>query len=132
MGDIMIPANARGYAQLDVAEVQMQIQMGNVFFIGKGGKPGDHARLYIVDNEQRKKLLGIEDGAPDVAALTVDAVKELLAIRKKEDFEKRLSEIAATQAEKRMLLDVAKEAGGDEVAAWKMQKIEAAAKEDTF
>ena len=127
VGDVMVPANARGFAQLDVAEVQTQIQLGSVFFLGNGKRPGDHARLYIVNDEQRKSLLGLDDSDQDVTVLTVDRMKELLAIRKKDDFDRALAELASTGAEKRMLLRVAKEAGGDEVAAWKMQKIEAVA-----
>lgn len=37
VGDIRIPANAKNFSQLDVAEVQMQIQRGNPL-ICRGGQ----------------------------------------------------------------------------------------------
>ena len=49
VGDIRIPANAKNFSQLDVAEVQMQIQRGNPLFVGDGrSNQGDHARLFMM------------------------------------------------------------------------------------
>lgn len=134
MGDVRIPANVKGFAVLDFAEVQAQIQLGNVFFIGDGtGNIGDHARLFICDEKQRKALLGYEDdGMADATVLNVETVKELLAIRGKEAFQKRLEALVTTSAEKRMVVRLAKEAGGDEVAAWKMEAINAIADENAL
>lgn len=59
VGDIRIPANVTGFAMLDVAEVQMQIQSGNRMFVGNDpARPGDHARLFIQNDAQRKALFG--------------------------------------------------------------------------
>ena len=129
MGDIRIPANVKGYAVLDVAEVQAQIQLGNMLFVGSGSaNNGDHARLFISNEKQRKALLGFEDGGTsDAMVLNVDSVRELLAIRGKEAFQKRLEALVTTSAEKRMVAKFAKEAGGDDVAAWKMEAINAVA-----
>jgi len=129
MGDIKIPANAKDYAGLDVAEVQTQIQLGNPLFVGDGSSnQGDHARLYIIDDKQRKELLGYDaDSTEDSLVLSVDTMKELFAIRKKEDFQKRLGELVSTVAEKKMIATIAKEAGGDDVASWKMDAINAIA-----
>ena len=104
----------------------MQIQMGNTFFIGEGSEQhGDHARLFIVDDEQRKELLGLKsDGRnDDVLVLNEDTVSELLAIRTKEKFNERLQALVKTDAEKKMIADIASKVGGDEVAAWKMKAI---------
>lgn len=130
MGDIRIPALAKNYSALDVAEVQMQIQNRNKMFIGDDdSRMGDHARLYIVNDAQRKMLLGIPDESDDDAVvLTVDTIKKLFAIRKKDDFNTALANLVKTDAEKKMVVSLAKEAGGDEVAAWKMDAINALAK----
>ena len=125
MGDIRVPASVKGYAALDVAEVQAQIQNGNPLFIGDGnGNNGDHARLYISDEKQRKALLGYDlDSSDDTTVLTVDTVKSLLSIRNRDTFQKRLDALVTTAAEKRMVAQLAKDAGGDDVAAWKMEAI---------
>lgn len=130
VGDIRVPANAKNFMLLDVAEVQTQIQLGNPLFVGVGGNQGDHARLYIVNDEQRKALLGIEDDNTEEVVLNLDTVKELLSIRRKDDFQKRLEALVTTPAEKRMIVQIAKEAGGDDVAAWKMDAINAIADEN--
>ena len=134
MGDVRVPANAKGFAALDVAEVQAQIQLGNVLFVGDGtGNSGDHARLFIRDEKQRKALLGYEESeSGDATVLNVDTVRELLAIRGKDAFQKRLESLVKTSAEKRMVAQLAKEAGGDEVAAWKMEAINAIADENAL
>ena len=128
MGDIRVPANAKNFSMVDVAEVQMQIQLNNPLFVGNGdGRQGDHARLYIVNDEQRRALLGGDDAADDPTVLIAQSVKELLAINNKNKFQARLEELVKTDAEKRMVLAVAKESGGDDVAAWKMAAITALA-----
>lgn len=125
VGDIRVPAKVKGYAMLDVAEVQMQIQSGNKLFVGfDATRPGDHPRLYITNDAQRKALFGYEDSVDeDVVALNTKAVTELLAVRTKKDFNERLQALVKTDAEKKMIVQLAKEAGGDEVAAWKMDAI---------
>lgn len=125
IGDIRIPAKVIGFAMLDVAEVQMQIQSGNKLFIGSDeAHPGDHARLFIVDEKQRKALLGYgEESEEEPLVLNVESVTKLLAIKKKDEFNRQLAELVKTDAEKKMVVQIAKEAGGDEVAAWKMDAI---------
>lgn len=125
MGDISIPANAKGFSQLDVAEVQMQIQLGNRLFIGTDpASPGDHARLFIKNEEQRKQLLGYPvETSKDVVAVTPETVKSLLSIRGKKEFNERLNALVKTDAEKKMVVQIAKDAGGDDMPAWKMDAI---------
>lgn len=125
MGSITIPARVKNFAMLDVAEVQMHIQTNDPLFVGNDpARPGDHARLYIVDDEQRKQLFGYEDSeTDDVVHLTADAVKKLLAVRKRDDFKAQLEALVKTDAEKKMVVQIAKENGGDEAAAWKMEAI---------
>jgi len=125
VGDIRVPARVKNFAMLDVAEVQMQIQSGNKLFIGNDEmRPGDHARLFIVDDKQRKELLGYgEETGDDALVLNAESVTKLLAVKKKEDFNRQLEELVKTDAEKKMVVQLAKEAGGDDVAAWKMEAI---------
>ena len=134
MGDIRVPANAKNFALLDVSEVQMQIQIGNNLFIGSGeGQQGDHARLFIVDDEQRKALLGL-DATPneDVTVVNAESVAALLSIRTKKEFKEHLEALKKTDAEKKMIVKLAKDAGGDDVAAWKMEAISALAETATL
>lgn len=129
IGDVRVPALAKNFSALDVAEVQMQIQNRNTMFTGDDdSRMGDHARLFIVNDAQRKMLLGLpEESEEDAVVLTVDAIKKLFSIRKKEDFQTALENLVKTDAEKKMVIALAKEAGGDEVAAWKMDAITALA-----
>ncbi len=129
MGDIRVPANAKNFAMLDVAEVQMQIQMGNHMFIGSNNtRQGDHARLFIVKDEQRKALLNLENSpTEDVTVVNAQSVAALLSIKSKNAFKERLEALVKTDAEKKMVMKLAKEAGGDDVAAWKMEAISAMA-----
>lgn len=125
VGDIRVPARVTNFALLDAAEVQMQIQSGNKLFIGNDeAHPGDHARLFIVDENQRKVLLGYDvETGEDALVLNAESVTNLLAIKKKEEFQRQLTELVKTDAEKKMVVQLAKESGGDDVAAWKMEAI---------
>ena len=124
VGDIRIPANVTGFAMLDVAEVQMQIQSGNRMFVGNDpARPGDHARLFIQNDAQRKALFGYADTTDDVLVLNAESVRELLALRKKDEFNARLAALVTNDAEKKMIAQIAKENGGDDVAARKMDAI---------
>ena len=127
IGDIMIPAEAKGFPLLSMDEIKTQIQMNNVMFTGTDGM-GSHARIQIIDEEQRKEAFGIT--GTDVKApvlLDASAVKELLAIRAKGKFHDRLAELVQTDAEKRMLIDLAYENGAENVEAWKIEELKALA-----
>lgn len=126
-GDIEIPANARNYPLLSFDEVLAQIQTGNRMFTGTDGM-GGHARIQIVDDEQRKQLFGVENVEMDAPTLlNLDAVKELLAIRTKAKFNEQLLAMVTTTAEKKMLLELAKQAGSDEAESWKVDALRALA-----
>ena len=122
VGDVKIPAKAKNFSHISFEELQIQIQLGNPLLVGTDGI-GSHARLSICDDTARKALFGLEsDEKPFI--LTLDAVKELLAVTAKAAFNKRLGEIVTTDAEKRMIVDLAKEAGVADAAAWKKEAIE--------
>ena len=122
IGDIKVPANIKNYSVMTFEEVQMQIQMSNIMFAGTDGQ-GSHARLKIVDDKVRAMLFGVEE-EEKIDVLTLDAVKELLAIKAKAAFTKRLGELVNTDAEKRMIVELAKTAGAADVEAWKIEAIE--------
>lgn len=125
-GDIKIPANAKNFPLLKYNEVLLQIQSQNIMFIGTDVEnPGSHARIKILDNDLRKSLFGIPEEITDVpVVLDVDAVKSLLAIKNKSKFSAALTELVKTDAEKKMVVELAKAAGGDEFEAWKTAAIE--------
>lgn len=123
IGDIKIPANAKDFPLISFEEAQVQIQTGNPMFVGTDGI-GTHARIQIVDDEQRKQLFGVE--GLDIEApvqLDLTAVVELLAIRSKSKFNERLNKIVQTDAEKKVLLDLAEQAGASDGEAWKLDAI---------
>lgn len=122
VGDIKVPASVKNFGMIPFEEIQMQIQTGNVMFIGSDGI-GSHARLRIVDDEARATLFGMEEDVK-VDVLTLDAVKALLAIKAKPAFNKRLGEMVTTDAEKRMIVELAKQAGAADAEAWKVEAIE--------
>lgn len=126
-GDITIPANAKSFPLISNDEAVAQIQMGNVMFTGTDGM-GSHARIQIVNDEHRKQLFGIDGvdiDAPEL--LNMDAVKALLAIRTKAKFHERLNQMVKTDAEKKMLVELAKKAGSDDAEAWKVDALRALA-----
>ena len=126
-GDITVPANAKKFPLLSYDEVLAQIQTGNVMFTGVDGM-GNHARIQIIDEAQRKELFGI-DGVETEAPVLVDinSVKELLAIRTKAKFTERLNSMVKTNAEKKMLVDLAFRAGAEESESWKVDALRALA-----
>ena len=122
-GDIEIPANAKNYPLLSFEEVLAQIQTGNKMFTGTDGM-GNHARIKIVNDEQRKQLFGLESvETEDPTLLNLEAVKALLAIRTKAKFNEQLQAMVKTDAEKKMLVELAKQAGSDEAEAWKVDAL---------
>ena len=122
-GDIEIPANAKNYPLLSFEEVLAQIQTGNKMFTGTDGM-GNHARVQIVNDEQRRQLFGLESvETEDPTLLNLEAVKALLAIRTKAKFNEQLQAMVKTDAEKKMLVELAKQAGSDEAEAWKVDAL---------
>ena len=122
-GDFEIPANAKNYPLLSFEEVLAQIQTGNKMFTGTDGM-GNHARIQIVNDEQRKHLFGLESvETEDPTLLNLEAVKALLAIRTKAKFNEQLQAMVKTDAEKKMLVELAKQAGSDEAEAWKVDAL---------
>ena len=127
-GDIEIPGNARNFPLLSEEEVLAQIQTGNVMFTGTDNM-GSHARIQIVDEEKRKELFGLGDIETSAPILLneersfEESVKELLAIRTKTKFNEQLNAMVKTDAEKRMLVELAFNAGAENAESWKVDAL---------
>lgn len=122
-GDIEIPGKARNFPLLSEEEVLAQIQTGNVMFTGTDGM-GNHARIQIVDEAKRKELFGMGDVETAAPVLLNDAsVKELLGIRSKAKFNEQLNALVKTDAEKKMLVELAFSAGAEDAESWKVDAL---------
>ena len=60
---------------------------------------------------------------PDPSVLNVESVKALLAIKTKGKFHEQLESMVKTNAEKKMLVELAFEAGADEAESWKVDAL---------
>lgn len=122
--DITIPAGVKHWKKLTVAEVEGQIQIDNSFFIGRDGR-GNNAAIEIEDKEIRDYLFHTEgDEEDDIIILNLESVRDLLAIENKSEFENRLKELVVSDSDKKMIIPLAIEAGIDDVASYKIAKIE--------
>lgn len=122
--DITIPAGVKHWKKLTVAEVEGQIQIDNSFFVGRDGR-GNNAAIEIEDKDIRDYLFHTEGNEGDgIIVLNLKSVKELLAIENKNDFEKRLAKLVVSDSDKKMIVPLAIEAGIDDVASYKISKIE--------
>lgn len=121
--DITIPAGVKGFKQLSVAEVDGQVKLGNKFFCGVDGF-GSNAYIKLNDDDVMAFVFGTTSKSTDVALLTIDNVKKLLSTSPKAAFEKELSKLVVTEAEKKMIVSLAKEAGIEEVEGYKKTSIE--------
>lgn len=121
--DITIPASVKGFKQLSVAEVDGQVKLGNKFFCGVDGF-GSNAYIKINDKAVMDFVFGTSGESTDVTLLTLENVKKMLYTTPKAAFEKELSKLVVTEAEKKMIITIAKEAGIEEVEGYKKTAIE--------
>ena len=123
-GEVKIPANAKNFSLLTFNELQMQVQVRNPMIIGTD-EIGSHARIKIVNPEHYKALFAGDTEIVDPPKiLTMDAVKELLNVPTKKNFIKEMETLVQTSAEKKMLVELAKQANAENVEAWKISEIE--------
>ena len=123
VGDVKIPASAKNYPIATFDEIYAQIQNGNVIFTGTDGL-GNHARVEFVDDNVRKRLFGMEDASDDSPViLNEESVKELLAIKTKSKFNEMLKTLVQTDAEKRMLVEIAFKVGAEDSESWKVDTL---------
>jgi hypothetical protein len=122
--DLFIPALAKNWRNLTIAEVDSQVKSGNKSFCGKDGY-GDHASIKILDPKVRKYVFSIADNEKDEQSLLdLEAIKKLLATSPKAAFDKALAKMVVTEAEKRRLVSLAIVAGIESAEVYKLRAIE--------
>lgn len=97
--DIVIPASVKNYKTLTLAEIDAQVKIGNIAFVGVDGF-GSHAAIRIIDPLIREYVF---QEAVDPVQLTEEAVIDMLALENMSDFNATLSELVVTSSEKRMI-----------------------------
>lgn len=128
-GSFMIPANAKGFPLLSMDEIKTQIQMNNPLFVGTDGM-GSHARIQFVNDAERREAFGLGEEIKQEPIILNDAsIKELLAIKTKTKFKDKLNQLVHTEAEKRMLVDIAFANGAENAEAWKVDALRELAKD---
>lgn len=105
-GDVRIPA--KGRTRLERLEIQAQVYNKNPFFVGVDEK-GSHAKIFIDDKDTRV-LVGFEsdDTKEEQNILTKKKIEKILNYKTMGTFKKYIKENVVTNAEKAMLIDVAK------------------------
>lgn len=122
--DIVVPAGAKHWSKLTVAEVEGQIQTGNFFFVGADGE-GNNAYIEIEDDDIRNFVFhSDENNNGDKIILNLNSVKQLLAISNRSTFEDALEKLVVTEGDKRMIIPMAIKVGIDNVQSYKVSAIE--------
>lgn len=122
-GSFMIPANAKGFPLLSMDEIKTQIQMNNPLFVGTDGM-GSHARIQFVNDAERREAFGLgEEVKQEPIILNDVSIKELLAIKTKTKFKEKLNQLVHTEAEKRMLVEIAFANGAENAESWKVDAL---------
>lgn len=122
--DIQVPAGAKAWKRLTVAEVDSQVKAGNTFFCGTDGL-GSNAAIKIEDDAVRRYVFAL-DTSEDVEQiiLTLEAVKDLIATTPKAAFLEKLKKLVVTEGDRRMIVTLAAEAGIENAEAYKVSEIE--------
>lgn len=106
IGDIGVPPH--GNFRVSRNEIIMQVQSGNVLFTGsdKYGANGSHATYYIMDEPTRIEV-GFEsaDGKTKQPFINEDVVKKLIK-KSNNDFEKSITDLVKTRAEKSYIMEI--------------------------
>lgn len=122
IGSVAVPPRARNYPLISFDEALAQIQSGNRMFVGTDGT-GGHARIQIIDDAIRGQLFGIPSDAVSKTILTQESVKSLLSIKSKQKFKESLSNLVRTSAEKKMLMTLVSDVGGENAESWKVDML---------
>jgi len=108
-------------SQLTVAEVEEQVNMGNVAFTGVDGH-GNHATLQILDTDVREMLLGDSEKY----LLTEEEMQRLLEIRTPAEFQSELDKCVIKHSEARALAHYAFAKFGEaNLFGWQQAAIDA-------
>lgn len=122
--DIVIPARANKIRKLTVAEIDGQVQSGNVYFVGVDGM-GNNACIKIEDEDVFRYVFRLDDDEPvNVRILDLDSVKNLLNIADKREYERELESLVVTNSDKKMIVSLVQQAGIENVESYKKTAIE--------
>ena len=101
-GDEFIKANNVAY--INNAEIEVQVQNGNIFFIGTGN--GDHARVFI-ENQELREHLGFDNIEEKRTQLILndEKCKEIIELKTLNTFKKHVIENAVTNQEKAKIIN---------------------------
>lgn len=122
--DIQVPAGAKAWKRLTVAEVDSQVKAGNTFFCGTDGL-GSNAAIKIDDDAVRRYVFALDAGDDhEQTVLTLDAVKDLVTTTPKAAFLEKLKKLVVTEGDRRMIVALATEAGIENAEAYKVTEIE--------
>lgn len=122
--DIVIPARANKIRKLTVAEIDGQVQSGNVYFVGVDGM-GNNACIKIEDEDVFRYVFRLDDDEPvNVRILDLDSVKNLLNIADKREYERELESLVVTNSDKKMIVSLVQQAGIENVEGYKKTAIE--------
>ena len=122
--DIVIPAKANKIRKLTVAEIDGQVQSGNIMFVGTDGM-GNNACIKIEDEDVFRYVFRLDDNEPiNVRVLDLDSVKKLIAISDREEYERELKALVVTNSDKRMISKLAIKANIENVEGYKKTAIE--------
>jgi hypothetical protein len=104
--DEFIKANKFTY--ISNAEIEVQVQNGNVFFGGTDGL-GSHARVYI-ENPEMREYLGFDNKVENKKQLILDddKCKEIMEYKTFNTFKKHIAESVVTKQEKNKIMDYAR------------------------
>ncbi len=122
--DIVIPARANKIRKLTVAEIDGQVQSGNIYFVGVDGM-GNNACIKIEDEDVFRYVFRLDDDEPvNVRILDLDSVKNLLNIADKREYERELESLVVTNSDKKMIVSLVQQAGIENVEGYKKTAIE--------
>lgn len=104
LGDVVIPPNAKVF--LEREEVMAQAYTNNRLFVGTDGA-GEHAQIYIEDEELRKEL-GFDTEGKKQALLDDEKLKKIFDYKTQNAFERAIHENVVVHYEKFRLIEYIK------------------------
>lgn len=108
--------------RLSIQEVYEQIQRGNQAFCGIDER-GTHAPFRILDKDQYQYLFDTDADLPE--QMTTEMIEDLLKIKDKSKFAKRLDEVCLTRGDERHLAYVVGNRNDlDDFPGWMIKMIE--------
>ena len=118
---ILIEGNTT-MTRLSIQEIYEQVQRGNPAFCGVDGY-GKHAPFRILDEEKYRYIFDTDSGLPE--QMNEELIEELLKIRDRKKFEKRLDEVVLTRGDERHLAYVVGNRNDlDDFPGWMIKMIE--------